>query len=572
MAEGKRRQSRGPRGPQALLACLGLAALGWIAGCGQAEEPDRTITISHTAEPQSLDPAYAYEGTGFGEVGASEPLSVVYTPLLTYRHAPEESGAELIPGLAQNLPEISDDGLTYDLALRRELEYPNGIAVRASDFEHTVKRVLTAGSPAVRLLEGIEGVDEYLETGDPGADIAGIVTDDDSGDIQIRLTEPDASFSNVLAMWFLGLVPRNTQFRDHPDSPPPGVGPYDVVESEPGERFVLERSETFPGLDIPDIPTGSVDRITVEVADDVSDQAEDVLDGRLDYMRDSPPAEIKSTLLSQNEDRYREHVAPATYLFLLDTSVPPFDHPAVREAANLVLDQRTMARAFDGELEPACSLLPPGIAGYDEEMASTGCPYGDPADPPDVAAARRLVERAGATGSRVLVAGSDEEGVAEATEAYAEMLEEIGLDAETRLLPPDEYVRQLARGERLGDATFMSVFLDFPHPLNAFSHLVADAPGRTIGPSRDAIDDPVTISELDRLNREPDAREVADDWAALDRSLVSPPGSYFVPLGHPRGTTFVSERIDPDRIVFHPVFLNDYSTFVLTSDVEGQER
>ena len=57
------------------------------------------------------------------------------------------------------------------------------------------------------------------------------------------------------------------------------------------------------------------------------------------------------------------------------------------------------------------------------------------------------------------------------------------------------------------------------------------------------------------------------DWAALDRSLVSPPQSYFVPFGHPRGTTFVSDRIDPDHIVFHPVFLNDYSTFALHADV-----
>ena len=39
-----------------------------------------------------------------------EPLWLVYTPLLTYPHVEGEAGAELIPGLAEDLPEVSEDG------------------------------------------------------------------------------------------------------------------------------------------------------------------------------------------------------------------------------------------------------------------------------------------------------------------------------------------------------------------------------------------------------------------------------------------------------------------------------
>ena len=35
---------------------------------------------------------------------------LVYTPLLTYAHEEGEAGAELIPGLAEDLPEVSEDG------------------------------------------------------------------------------------------------------------------------------------------------------------------------------------------------------------------------------------------------------------------------------------------------------------------------------------------------------------------------------------------------------------------------------------------------------------------------------
>ena len=59
----------------------------------------------------------------------------------------------------------------------------------------------------------IEGATEYLEAGDPEGDISGIETDDQTGEITITLTEADASFSNVLAMWFAGIVPATRRSR-----------------------------------------------------------------------------------------------------------------------------------------------------------------------------------------------------------------------------------------------------------------------------------------------------------------------------------------------------------------------
>ena len=81
----------------ALLAALGLGA------CGSEEEPAAAITIAQSSQPDSLDPALGFQ------VGSLEPLWLVYTPLLTYRRAEGTEGAELIAGLASDLPEISAD-------------------------------------------------------------------------------------------------------------------------------------------------------------------------------------------------------------------------------------------------------------------------------------------------------------------------------------------------------------------------------------------------------------------------------------------------------------------------------
>jgi peptide/nickel transport system substrate-binding protein len=73
---------------------------------------------------------------------------------------------------------------------------------------------LTLESGGTSFYLGIEGARRYVEGGNPEADITGIESDDDTGEITIRLTAPDGTFSNVLAMNFSGLVPSDTPFRN----------------------------------------------------------------------------------------------------------------------------------------------------------------------------------------------------------------------------------------------------------------------------------------------------------------------------------------------------------------------
>ena len=80
-------------------------------------------------------------------------LSQVYLPLLTYKRVEGDEGTTLIPGLAEDLPQVSSDEKTYTLRLREGLVYSDGSPVKASDFEHALRRVLSLGSPAAPLYE-----------------------------------------------------------------------------------------------------------------------------------------------------------------------------------------------------------------------------------------------------------------------------------------------------------------------------------------------------------------------------------------------------------------------------------
>jgi peptide/nickel transport system substrate-binding protein len=553
-----------------LFALLGVivlvASAGTLAACGDDDDDGGDggatteggeITISQTSQPDYLDPALSYTVNGI------EPIWLVYTPLLTYRHVEGPEGSELIPGLAEDMPEISSDGMTYTLTLRDGLKYSDGTDVVASDFEHTVKRLLNLESGGSAFYEIIEGATEYLEKGDPEADISGIETDDQTGEITITLTEADSSFSNVLAMWFVGLVPGDTPFENLTEDPPPGVGPYMFTESVPNREFVMEKNPEFEALDIPDIPTGNIDTITTEIIKDAAKQAQDVLDNKLDRMQDPPPADLKPTVLEQASDRYEEHTTSSTYYFFMNTRVAPFDDPQVREAVNWGIDKPALARLFAGELAPGCTFLPPGFPGYDEEFDTTGCPYGDPSQPPDIERAQQLIQESGHEGDKVTVYTNNDDPSDKVGQAYADMLNEIGLDAEPRILDGGVYFQTIGNEKTAPQTGFSNWFADFPHPLNFYFLVDGDSIQPTNNQNFGNVDDKKINDEIDRLSLETDTEAVAEDWAALDEYLISPPQSYIAPYGHRKLATFFSERMDFESAIFHPVYFDDYSSWSL---------
>ena len=494
-----------------LLACAATVAL---AACGGTEEPaDTPISISLTRAPE-LDPALASDS------GALEPLWLVYTPLLTYRHADGERGAELIPGLASDLPEISADGLTYELDLRQGLNYSDGSPVRASDFEHAIARVRQLDSPGARYYRGITGIE----------------ADDESGRITIELAAPDREFADSLALPYAAPVPARTPDRDLSDDPPPGVGPYEITSTRPDGGFVLVRSESFADLDIPDVPTGNLTEIRATVDPSRSRQAQDVLDGKLDYMQDPPPPALEPTIKEQAGDRFAVEPTAATAYFTLDQRLVPFDDPLVREAVNTGLGRAAVARAH-GELREGCALLAPGVPGYDRDLDTGDCPYGDPAEPPDLDAARALIEQAGAGGDRVIVGAGSDPASRAATRAFAADLKAIGLRP------------RLEDCASCAQTALRTWAPEFPAPLGFFGSV--------------GVDDPFVAGQLARLGGTTELEVPAHQWSELDRYLVSPPQSYVAVLGHPTVATFFSERMDPGSAVVHPVFGNDYSSWQL---------
>jgi len=520
-------------------------------GGGGAGTTGGSITIAQTSQPDFLDPALSYTVNGW------EPMWLVYTPPVAYAHAEGEAGTELIPGVAEALPEISEDGKTYTFTIRDGLEFSNGTPVRASDWEHTIKRVLNLESGGGPFFEAIEGATEYIEGGESEADISGIETNNKTGEVTVNLTERNGQFLNVLAMNFSGIVPGDTPFKNMSSDPPPGVGPYAITRSVPNREFVMEKTDNF---DIPDIPKGNVDQITTKIIKSAERQTQDVIDGKLDYMQDPPPADLLPEVRSQYADRYEEHPTVSTYYFFMNSQVKPFNKQEVREAVNYAIDSTALARLFGGRLAPGCNFLPPGLPGHEE---TDPCPFGDPGGEGDIQQARELIQQAGEEGTKVEVFTNNDENRPEIGEYYTDLLNEIGLDADLTTVDGGVYFQTVGNDREQPQTGVTNWFQDFPHPGN-FLFLVDGATNQpTNNQNFSRVDDPELNKLIDTVQAgaasDPEVQEAA---AEADRLIIEK--SYQAPYGAETLATFLSERMDFENCSsFHPVYLNDYSSFCL---------
>jgi len=283
----------------------------------------------------------------------------------------------------------------------------------------------------------------------------------------------------------------------------------------------------------------------------------DVLQNKADYFDDPPTGDALREFREQAPERYRGEVTNSTYYFFVNHRVKPFDDEKVRQAVAYAIDKRALARLFGGTLAPDCNFLPPGMQGYEK---LDPCPYGDPKAAPDVEKAKALIKEAGAEGKSVSVFGNDEELTRNVTEYFADVMTQIGLKPQLRILNGDVYFQTVGNQKTKAAAGFTNWFQDYPHPYNFMFLIDGKSIQSTNNQNFGNVDDEDINAELVEANTK-DLTEAAPEYAAVDKKLVE--RADIVPYGHRILPFFTSNRIDFASVLFHPVLQVDYATFAL---------
>jgi peptide/nickel transport system substrate-binding protein len=539
--------------PIAVLVLAAVASIG-LASCGGSSDTtggsgDKggTLNGTYASFPDYLDPALSYTAEGW------TAMADVYIPLLTYKHANGEEGSEVVPGLAKEMPKISNGGRTYTLFLRPGLKYSDGTPVKASDFPASVERMIELNSPGSPFYLSIEGAEKFAET--KQGPIPGIETKDKTGEIVINLESPRGTFTAELAMMFVSILPPTTPIEDLSADPPPATGPYMITKSQPGKGWEYQRNPYWAkanGKAMPDLPSGIVDEAKMTVVRNEQSQVDDVERGVYDWMQNPPPSSRYAEVKEKYEgSQFRVEPTISTYYFWMNTQEPPFDDLEVRQAVNYAVDPRALERIYAGQLIGSQQILPPGMPGYEEFELY---PY-------NLAKAKQMVKEADPSDMDITVWSDTESPNNEAGEYFNEVLKDLGFNTTLKLVNADNITTVTGNLSTPNlDAGWSDWFEDYPHPNDFLQPLLA---GESIQPTNNynfsMFDDPAINKKIEELREEQLGPAQEEAYAELDKEIMEL--APWAPFGNRTVSTFVSDEIDLDSVIFNPTFGHYLSSF-----------
>ncbi|WP_445115841.1 ABC transporter substrate-binding protein [Acinetobacter sp. WZC-1] len=221
--------------------------------------PNKVLRYVFPAQESGFDPA------AVNDLYSAQVNHAIFETLYGYDYL--ASPAKLVPKTATDYPEVSSDGLTYTIRIKKGIYFsPDPVfkgksrELTSADYAYSFKRLLDPAirSPGSWLFNNrIFDLDQLLQqarkTGQFNYDrpFEGIQTPD-RYTLVIRLNKPDHNFPMLLAHQPAGAVAREVieHYRNKAGTVmghPIGTGPYMLTSWTPGSRIILKANPNYRG-------------------------------------------------------------------------------------------------------------------------------------------------------------------------------------------------------------------------------------------------------------------------------------------------------------------------------------
>lgn len=378
----------------------------------------KVIHLSTEVRIENLDPIHAYNIYQGGEVGK------IYEGLMEYQY--NHPPFNVVPNLAAEMPEVSDDGLIYTFKIRKGVKFhhdecfPNkkGRELQATDFVFSLKRLADPKlqSPVFSAIDGrIVGLNAWRKANakspetDYSTDIEGLQALD-KYTLQIKLTKPYPQLLFELAWpWFFA-VPHEavSHYGDQFPIHPVGTGPFKLEKFDPQSPQLVYlknptyRDKRFP-KDIPGLESYGgkripfLQKIVTHIIPEEHPRWLSFQNKELDlfYIPKVLLKEIykKEGKLSDelHNKGIQAHSGPDLCIGYVGFN---HHHPlfknnlALRKALSLAINRKELIRLFFPKTTPAQSIIPPGVSGYEKRFINPNCSF-------DLEKAKKLLSDAG---------------------------------------------------------------------------------------------------------------------------------------------------------------------------------
>ena len=534
---------------------LGLSLV--VAACGgqtapSASDADSTggvISIGFEGDIASLDPSQGYDFISW----PAERL--IFETLVTYGDS-----TELVPGLAAEMPQVSDDGLTYTFALREGVSFvlPDGTVHRemvAQDVVHSLNRLLNPNlTPTPSPVAGsfftlIDGAQAVV---DGEADEAtGLVVVDDQT-VEMTITQPDLTFLNILALPFASIVPADLAGEDTEAfaAEPVGTGPYTLESYTVGQGAMFVPNPHYWG------DPAANGGIEFRVGIDANTAVQQVEANLLDIMGDPVPAGVITSLRENPEYTDRLAIVNQVAVNYLSIDTTPSDggplaDVRVRQAMNHAIDKENILQLMRGRGVVAHCIYPPELPGHNPDCL----PYGYDPD-----RAMELLEEADAADgfATTLYTDPSEDSTAIA-QAIQQDLGAIGIEIEIITQEFDVLLGTISTPHE-APLVWIGWFQDFPDPSDFYDPILSCASAVEGGANSAWYCD----EGNDALAAEAKGLQDVDDrlemYQQLELQVME--DAPWVPVFFPSVDTFLSERVT--NFAPHPVWLVDLAKYGTT--------
>jgi peptide/nickel transport system substrate-binding protein len=351
----------------------------------------------------NFDPTGEYLGNAWGLY-----VNLLMRSLVGYKHQPGAAGNELIGDLATDVPDPTDNGVTYTYKIRDGIKFgpPVNRAVTSKDVAYAMNRLANPkdGGQYSFYYTVIKGWQEVADG--KAKTVSGIATPDDKT-IVFHLTKPTGDFNLRMSMPATAPIPKEVGdcFEGKPGDYGRNLissGPYMIAGSSGtfsscsalkpfsgyaganGNHINLVRNPNYD-QSTDDYRKNYPDQFNFVINSNADDIYAKVAAGQLEDEQSSPqPKTIRQYVTDPNlKKRLLPNVGDRTWYLTMNLTQPPFDDIHVRKAMNLIIDKSALRKAWGGPIigSIATHIAPPvmynnGLTEYD--------PYATPNNAGDV--------------------------------------------------------------------------------------------------------------------------------------------------------------------------------------------
>ena len=501
------------------LRALAAFAGAFVVLSALAQAPS-VLTVPRVDEFETMDPPGAFDEK------SEQVQRQVYGTLLTYAYL--ERPYKLVPDLAESMPSVSADKLTYTFHLRKGVRFHDnpcfpggkGREMTADDVLYSLKRYADANLNRhswFAMAGAVAGLDAYhaatLKAG-PAADLTATDVPGlrriDATTFSITLARPNPLFLFSLALTSTGVVPVEAvrMYKDRFGINPVGTGPF--MLKGPADRkatlhFVRNPNYygVYPGVGAPgDAEAGLlknagrrlplVDALDMPLVQEPQTAALKFLKGDLDLRPLDRANFVKMVsrgpdgafhLTGEYAAKFALYGASAldTYYMRLNMKDPLIGgNKALRRALASVVDAQAIVDVLNnGRGRRLESLVPHDLPGNERETGASNLPH-------DAAAAKRLLAEAGYPGGKGLPPLSISfVGADSATHNLADLLRaqfaSIGVQVKPEFMDLPAHTKAMEGGNFQISYNFW--YADYPDPEDFYQLFYSrnTAPGPNIG-------------------------------------------------------------------------------------------